>query len=371
MSKIINFSKTISPLILSFISIPLTLLVINFSLNIIKYQPKYSFYEFATNGKSPWYTFDKNSIYRFKEDKYYRNYKPISSDTLTLAMVGDSVTWSFGTSDNETYPISFQTIYNHEHPRDTISVYNYGVPGYGIDQEYNLIQNKILKELNPNIIVWNINTNDLRDSNYMCLYQLKNDQWEQIPATHNIGYWYSWFGSNLPQSVTDSNLYNIFWQRLFRFITLTKNESMYTFGCSKSFLRQNSNTSQLIASRLLYLIQTLQTQLKNNHTTLIITLVPYQKYFDSRFSQTQLDPDYFLIKDTLQGININFLDFNDYIFKKFLFDSKLPTVNFSQEYFLDSAHDRNPDNLRHPNQKMYDLMSQSLLEYIDKTQLTL
>jgi lysophospholipase L1-like esterase len=284
-------------------------------------------------------------------------------------MVGDSVTWSYGANNDTTYPLTFEKIYNQKHNKNQISVYNYGVPGYGIDQEYFLIQNKILKELKPDLIVWNININDIRDNNYMCLYRSQNNQWQKISATHNIGYWYGWLGANLPTSVTNSKLFNYTWQIFFRLITSTTNESLYTFGCST--VLRNPDTNKLIAKRLSYFVLQLQKQLEDTSSQLIITLVPYQNYFDHQFSPKDLDPDYFLIKNTLNDSGINFIDFNETILEKFRNKTNSPQLNFAQEYFLDDSIDRNPNGIRHPNQKMYDLMAKTLVDYLKQNQLTL
>ncbi|HBP51366.1 MAG: hypothetical protein US68_C0012G0038 [Candidatus Shapirobacteria bacterium GW2011_GWE1_38_10] len=380
MFKKTNFFKTnlrllriIILIIVTLFSILLTILLCNLVLRFLKYENLYSFYDFATNGKSEVYTIDKDLIYRFKNDQLYRNYKALPNSTnaneKTIAMVGDSVTWSYGANDSTSYPITFEKIYNQQHNQNKISVYNYGVPGYGIDQEYILIQNKIRKELKPDLLVWNINVNDIRDSNYMCLYHYQNSQWQRISATYNIGYWYGWLGANIPPSITNSNLFNFVWQRLFRLITSTTNESLYTLGCSTIF--RNPSTNKLIAKRLLYSVVELQKQLENTQTQLIVTLVPYQKYFDHQFSLKDLDPDYSLIKNTLNNAGINFIDFNETILNQLQSKTNSPQLNFSQEYFLNNSIDRNPDGLRHPNQKMYDLMAQTLFEYLQENQLTL
>lgn len=344
----------------------------NLVLHFLKHQNQYSFYDFATNGKSETYTTDKNLIYSFKSNQLYRNFTTLpvtGNNQKTVAFVGDSVTWSYGANDSTTYPLTFEKTYNQKHKPNVISVYNYGVPGYGIDQEYILIQDKIQKELKPNLIVWNINVNDIRDNNYMCLYRYQNNQWQKISATHNIGYWYGWLGTNLPSFITDSNLFNYIWQKLFRLITSTTNESLYTFGCST--ILRSPDTKKLIVSRLLFFISELEKQLESDNSHLIVTLVPYQKYFDHQVSRKDLDSDYFLIKDTLDTASINFFDFNETILNKLQTESNFPQQNFSHEYFLDSSIDRNPDGIRHPNQKMYDLMAQTLFEYLQQSKLTL
>lgn len=359
--------KIFPKIFLTIFSILITLWICNFILKLTKYQQKFSFYDFATNGKNDTYTFDKDLIYRFKSDQNYRNYKALPKEndyTQNIAFVGDSVTWGYGATDNATYPLTFEKIINQNHPQNKFSVYNFGVPGYGLDQEYLLIKTKIIPELKPKIIVWNINENDIRDNNYMCLFNGQKQSWQKIPATHNIAYWYSWSGSNLPSIITSSNLFNYFWQSLFQVLTQSTNESLYTFGCSHPFSSQKYDQQNF--ERLLYSVQELKKELATTDTKLIITLVPYQKYFDNRYTLKDLNPDYFFIRNILTNSDINFLDFNENLLNQFKNTSNPNKNNFSQDYFLDSTIDRNPDGLRHPNQKTYNLMASTLYDYFLK-----
>jgi lysophospholipase L1-like esterase len=366
LSKILN---KIFLLIIVLISIALTLYFCNFVLNFFNYQPQYNFYDFATNGDRGTYSFDPNLIYRFKTDELYRNYKVPVSSGEKLAMVGDSVTWSFGASESATYPQNFEYDYLQKHPNSSLKVYNYGVPGYGLDQEYVLIQNKILPELKPAVIVWNINENDLRDSNYLCLFRYQNNQWIKISGTHNLAYWYNYINSKLPSQITNSALYKFIFQITLHLITSTIDSSVYTFGCS-SIVRDNNNDASII-KRFTYFLQTLQKQSKNLNFHLVVTIVPFQKYFNNQFNPNGLDIDYLLLKNAIKNTGVDFLDFNQNILDQLQKQISLPNSNFSQQYFLDASIDQNPDGMRHPNQKLYNLMSNDLVDFIDKLHLTL
>lgn len=363
--KIFNFFILF---ILSIFLFCLSIFICNFILKKTNYQNYYSFYDFAINGKSNTYTIDKDLIYRPRNNTDYRKEIIPTLDKKTIAMVGDSVTWSFGASDSATYPQEFENLYNKNHQKNPVTVYNYGVPGYGIDQEYVLIQNKILQELKPSIIIWNLNQNDIRDNNFMCLYRYQNNRWKKIPATRNIGYWYTWLNLNLPTKITDSKIFNYFWKNFSKLITNTSNESLYTFGCSTN-LSFSSNYNKLASQHLLNLVQELQKQLKASNSELIVTLVPYQKNFYP--NPGKLDTNYLIIKDTLKNTNIKFLDYNEDILNNLKKDSKDTNQNFDQEYFLDGSIDKNPNGIRHPNQKMYNLMAKTLNDYLTNLQLTL
>jgi hypothetical protein len=360
-------------------TICLSLILCELLLNHIKYKKIYGFYDFAIDNKSDEYHIDKNLIYSFRDDKFFKNYKTPTAAQKTIAMIGDSVTYSYGAdNDNSTYPLTFEKLYNQKHPENTVSVYNYGVPGYGIDQEYILIKNKVLKELNPSVIVWNINENDINDNNFMCLYKLKNNKWEIIPATQNIGYWYGWFNTHLPSSIADSKLLNYSWSIISQILTGNRTNPLYTFGCSSSSI---SSINNLTVNRLIYFINDLQNILKQSNSHLIVSLVPFQQYFDDNLCLSRIDNDFFFINETLKKSLDNFIDFNETIVNKLdpIFfenhrqissncqNSKTTTftteTNLSNLYFLPGSIDRNPNGYRHPNQKMYDLMASELLNY--------
>lgn len=362
-----RFLLIIAALLSLIIAIFLCELILSFS----KYQPKLGFYEFAVNGKSDAYIHDPNLIYRFRNQQFYRNFKnPTPTSSLkTVVMLGDSVTWSYGADDNHTYPQNFEKIFNQNHPNNKINVYNYGVPGYGLDQEYLLLQQEILPKLSPDLVVWNINENDIRDSNLTCLYRYHQNQWQKIPATHNLAYWYSLLGSKLPNFVTNSKIYRFVWNNSLRFLTPDNSEALYTLNCSSSTI--DSDTNNFIIQKLNFFIQELQKQFSQTHTQLIITLVPYQKYFDPNSSPKDLDLSYFLIKNTLASQKINFLDFNEVILNKIKSEKINNSLNPAQDLFLDQSLDENEFGLRHPNQKMYSLMAQSLLDHLNSYSITL
>ena len=74
-----------------------------------------------------------------------------------ILLVGDSVAWGFGVSDNQTIA------YHLDKKITNMQTLNLGVPGYGIDQSYIRLKRHIGK-LNPELIIFIIFTaNDLLD----------------------------------------------------------------------------------------------------------------------------------------------------------------------------------------------------------------
>lgn len=88
----------------------------------------------------------------------------LSSSKSTILVVGDSIVWGYGVSNNETV-----TYYLQEALPD-FQVLNLGVPGYGIDQYY-LYLKKNIEKTNPVMIIVVLFTgNDLQDTTHDTAY---------------------------------------------------------------------------------------------------------------------------------------------------------------------------------------------------------
>jgi lysophospholipase L1-like esterase len=281
-----------------------------------------------------------------------------------IAFVGDSVTWGFGTTNEKTtYPNTFEDIYNHSSSKQ-ILVNNFGTPGYNFDQEYLLIKEKILPEYQPDVIVWNLNVNDIWESNYSCLFTFKDNQWTQISARKNIHYWYGIIKTYFPKIIVDSRLFDFLWQQVNKKLTNYYGGGNYTFGCSTANF--TLSVKQQIINKLDFFITDLNNEFQKRNIKLIVTIVPYQELLDSDLSYSQINPDYFALENYLSANNsVNFLDFNQSVPKT------KNNINPADEYFLDGSNDTAQKGWRHPNQKMYDLMAKALVEYLKQNQLTL
>jgi lysophospholipase L1-like esterase len=364
----------------------LSLYVCETILHLKNYENKVGFLDFFINSQSGIYSIDKELIFSFEKDEFYRNFNFYDPSVKNkIAMFGDSATWGWGASDDITYPITYQKLYNQSHPKEVVTILNFGVPGYGIDQEYILAKNKVL-QYKPSLIVWNINVNDVWDNNYQCLFKPVGNNWQQISGTHSIGYWYGWFRKHLPTTAGNSNLFNFIWQSFYNRVTNSEGDDRFTFGCSNA--KPDESVKKITLNRLAVFIADLKKEQEKNNNKLIVTLIPYQQYFDNQSPISNLAPDYFSLKETIKNSQVNFIDFNEIILKKldpkFYFKYRLSTKqtnnylpklsakhNIAQTYFLDGPPDSAPFGWRHPNQKMYDLMAKSLIEYTNKLKLTL
>lgn len=352
--------------------------------NQFHYRP--AFLDFTSMDNNNSYVVDPELVYKANNNGYRTPIEmPTDKTQKNVAFIGDSATYGYGAEVETTYPITFGKIYNTSHPLQLkpLIIYNFGIDGFSLDQEYLLTKRDILIQFKPKILVWNINVNDMWDTNFMCLVTKKDNQWIKIPAYKNISYWYGWFKIHLPKPITNSKLFNFTWYQFADRVTHGSGDDRYTIGCSTT--QWNQVTWDNILEKLDYFIGDLNNELKKTDSQLIVTLIPYQKYFDNRSDLYNLDPAYLLLKNNLQKQDINFIDYNEIILNQLdpqfyqqnrvtnqpITTSSSPESNLSQQYFLDGNFDSAPDNWRHPNQKMYDLMAQTLFEYIDKLKLTL
>lgn len=164
-------------------------------------------------------------------------------------------------------------------------------------------------------------------------------------------------------------------------------EDRYTFNCSNTD-PLNEKTMNDTLKRLTYFINNLKNELEKNNGKLLITLIPYQQYFDKQSKMSNLSQDYLLLRETIENSNVDYIDFNEnllkkldpYLYFKYRFHTEKIPNNISESFtqnniaathFLESPPDISPFGWRHPNQKMYDLMSQTLFEYVDKLKFTL
>jgi lysophospholipase L1-like esterase len=357
-------TKKILLFLLIIISLITVLLLCEFYLNQTHFIPNPTVIDFTNLKKNNSFKINSRLIYTYSNDNEYRNsLKPNDPNKKNIAFVGDSVTWSYGASDSATYPLIFEKLYNQSHPNKNVLVNNFGIPGYNFDQEYLLIKEKILPSYHPDIIIWNLNVNDLWESNYSCLFTPKDHQWIHISARQNIYYWYGLIKTYFPAFITRTKLFNFIWTQFTKKIAQNTNGAVnFTFGCSSKIY--TDQTRKLMLSKLNYFINDLKYEAKKRDIQLIITIVPYQQYFNNQVDIDQISPDYFSLEKYLYSENsLNFIDFNKNI------PQPKDNLNPANEYFLNNSQDTSEFGWRHPNQKMYDLMATNLENYVQKNHL--
>jgi len=230
-----------------------------------------------------------------------------ASHSATIITVGDSITYGYQVTQNQTYPFFLERGLTQS-SRPAI-VYNAAVPGYGIDPEYIYIINELLPTYHPDMIIWNVFDNDLTDSEDACLFMRIGQQYRQIPAFFNIQY--------LDGKVTQSTNPVIHKSRLIRFfiaiLSHLYGRTRATIGCTP--LSRNGDWPQT-SQKIQYLLKHALTALQKTHTKLVMTLMPDEEYFDSHASETHVEPSaYRLLKETIKKSGATFVDLNETLIK--------------------------------------------------------
>ena len=186
----------ISRIILVVLSFSLAIFLIETGLKITNYQKKELAFRWAIERKKdirPLFAIHPQRIYAMNKnignsekyyyplwasDKYGFRYNPSHKNDISykksIIMVGDSFTFGFKLEDiNDAYPARVEK--QLRSAGENVIVYNAGIPGYGLDQEFLYIRDELINH-RPDMLVWNINVNDLFDSNETCLFKEKARQ---------------------------------------------------------------------------------------------------------------------------------------------------------------------------------------------------
>jgi len=141
-----------------------------------------------------------------------------------IFFIGDSYTFGQGISKNElTYPALFENyLKNTNITKKDIRVYNCGVQGYSPDQEYRLIEKKIIK-YKPDLIIWNLlNPSDLYELthtykdlwNVPALYTIKNNKLTSLNAKLNWLYFQNWITKYTPEWINNSYVFKMLMRKI-------------------------------------------------------------------------------------------------------------------------------------------------------------
>lgn len=342
-------------------------LSISFSLLLLeKILPHLSNNTIFANKLWPWqarYTkIDKDRIFRLPS-QYRYNPKLINSPLLKVVTLGDSFTSGYLVSDTETYPFYLQEILRTRGV--LVNINNAGVPGYGADQEY-LLAKKIILEDNPDILIWNINNNDTRDSNRACLLKKKDNSYIQLSALNNLLYMIM----KLPIPILDLNITKQTYLFIAKILKMPDDDARYTFGCTKT-----DGDPEVITDYLKKIIW-IDSQLKSlptlKQTKIIYTYMPIQSYFDPKVSTTDLESGtaYTFEIDYLQK-NLKVIDLNQELKKKHVLIQKnnnfytvtKPSTPLSSLLFLGNE-DGGPYGGRHPNPNGYYEIANIIADYL-------
>lgn len=253
--------------------------------------------------------------YGFRYNPLHNNFSNSKSKEITIVAVGDSYTYGYGVSHESAYPAILEKILK-DSGKDVI-VHNAGVPGYGPDQEFIYIKDKLIPEFHPDIIIWNISSNnDIWDSNEGCLFRTIDDELVRLPAVFNTLYLKGLIVKKTPLPVLQKSLTV---NALIKALTNIPNQDHYTtLGCTLAFNNSKKGARANSLKKLDLLLDQIKVISQKEEITIVLALVPFQHYFvkDLDYSGWPLS-DYRDIKNLVFDKGILAIDANSEIAKSF------------------------------------------------------
>lgn len=255
-----------------FISISASLIVVDFFLYLIKYQ-KYAFpnitsLDYKLSNKS-WRKLDPQLLSIPKAPR--QNILGLTSqDTTTtkrkiIVTIGDSYTYGDNVEDAYAYPAQMQKILNDL--GYSVTIYNYGVSGFGTDHEYLFFKKHILPETTPDILIWNIHLSDLYDNIDFPVIDYKDKiLYERDTLSNYLSLKTQFDLSPLPTFIKRSNAFNFFFARL-KYLQ-AKDSNLYDSNYVK-------NSQEKLSKEIEDIIEIG----KKKNFTLILALVPQQYFY--------------------------------------------------------------------------------------------
>ena len=124
-----------------------------------------------------------------------------------IIVVGDSMVFGWGASDDETFPRRLEDLLNTSGKQ--FEVVNAGVQGYGTDQSYTLYT-KRLAHLEPDILVFCLFENDVDNNIGMSLYSIKDGTLIPLAVDNHPVYILGRLQEALPAFIKKMTTYRIF-----------------------------------------------------------------------------------------------------------------------------------------------------------------
>jgi hypothetical protein len=206
-------------------------------------------------------------------------------------------------NDNETFSSVTQKILDSR--SIPIDIINAGVPGYGPDQTYVYILQTI-STYKPDTIVWFINVNDIRDSNYACLYT-KNvfGNYVRLPIYLQTLYLQGMIVKKSPDFIRTSPIINIAMQ------SLQHGPERRTIGCTLD--ESDPRILSRGIDKLRYFMDSLAPIAQTYHTNIRYILLPAEYYFSASLSLNN-SPEmntYKELRTLLAAKDTSFIDMNE------------------------------------------------------------
>lgn len=254
---------------------------------------------------------DKKTIYRptpnnttydcWQSDTHGFRITPTRNEVaaLKILFVGDSFTFGQEVGDEEAYPYYIQQLLDEG--KLPVRVFNGGVPGYGTDQQVLFLENYVLTDFNPDIVVWNINENDESDNDQACLFTVGNGELKQHPGYMNTIYLLGSLYQRVPLFVKQLKTFLLLFQSV---------PDRWTFGCSRD--TQNNNAYRSLKTKLL--LQRILKLSKTYHFKLVFT------YIQSQFAYTANPPMWYIDSTlrqltTIRSVGVEPIVVSDEIYK--------------------------------------------------------
>lgn len=132
---------------------------------------------------------------------------PKSGDVKRILVVGDSMVFGWGASDDETFPSRMEDLLNVQGRH--FEVINAGVQGYGTDQSYTLYK-KRLAQLAPDLLIFCLFENDVQNNIGFPLYTIEDDTLVPLPVDNHPVYFLGRLREILPAFVRKTETYRVF-----------------------------------------------------------------------------------------------------------------------------------------------------------------
>jgi hypothetical protein len=247
--------------------------------------------------------------YGFRFSESHKDYLKNDYEN-SIFFVGDSFIYGHGVINEETIP-SFV-----EDKIQSKKVINAGVPGYGLDQEYEYIL-EIVGNYNPKVIFWGININDVTDSSNKCLFKaIGSKKYFKLSGIFNTFFIRNYFVQKIPLFLFEKfNVLDI----AVSYLRKVGEDGYFTIGCSNNV--DYEEKSKLVLKKLNYFIKQIEIINSKSQTQFVLLLMPTQMYFDRDYYNEYLNNHYFGMKNIIKNSGFVFIDLNVELARKF--DSSL------------------------------------------------
>ncbi len=282
------------------------------SSSLFKLHPQriYSLNENINNSQDDYDEFWATDGFGFRYNPSHRNNAPHKKPSVSIVMVGDSFTYGHGVKHFDSFPALIEK--NLQKIGKNVIVHNAGIPGYGLDQEFLYIRDELIPKHNPDMIVWNLSVNDIDDDIVACLFKEKEGAFKQISAWHNTLYLEGLFFKHAPQLLQNSMFLNM----LLNFPKAIVKQDHFTIGCTPLNGTPRKKLYEQISEKVNFFFNVLEETVKEKNIKIIITLIPYQLYFDENVSNdSRVIADYHRLRKIALSSNLKFINSNQEVAK--------------------------------------------------------